>query len=95
MLLKRQWTVVRTCLEVAPATLDTLAMLLNEVLHRHTQLLLHCAGVIHVATDVEQLRALIVVSPERREPIPYVSIRQHTSAYVQQLRALVVVSPER
>jgi hypothetical protein len=54
--------------EVVPAATDAAAVLLEQLLERDAHLLLDHAWVVDVAGHAEQLRALVAVAAEAREP---------------------------
>ena len=55
--------------EIVPASNDVTSVDLDEVLQRDAHLLLHGAGVVHVAADVEELGATVPGTTKAGEPI--------------------------
>merc|ERR1719192_670851 len=54
--------------EIVPASNNVTSVDLDEVLQRDAHLLLHGAGVVHVAADVEELGAAVPGTTEAGEP---------------------------
>ena len=55
--------------QVVPATNDTATVDLDQLLEGDAHLLLHSAGVVHVARDVEKLRARVASAAHTGKPI--------------------------
>ena len=55
--------------EIIPASNNVTGVDLNEVLQRDAHLLLHGAGVVHVAADVEELGAAVPGTTKAGEPV--------------------------
>lgn len=55
--------------KVIPTTSDTTTVLLNQVSKRDGHLLLNGGGVVDVARDTEELRALVPLTTETSEPV--------------------------
>lgn len=56
-------------LQILPAASHAARVLLQEVAQRNAHLLLHHAGVVHVAADGEQLHARVVLATQTAEPL--------------------------
>ena len=61
--------------QIVPASNNVTGVDLDEVLQRDAHLLLHGAGVVHVAADVEELGATVSGATKAGKPVASSSIR--------------------
>src|SRR3546814_2497668 len=72
--------------QIVPAAADAAAMGVDQLAEADAHFLFDDTGLVHMAADLEQLGALVVLAPEAREP------RRRSEEHTSELQSLMRIS---